>query len=318
MQIIVWYPVERGTAPFATLQHYVELSAGTLGIESASVESRRRLVDEFIERRQSNGNARQMIEAVLNVPMRASIDAPRAEGRFPLVVFLHSSAWGASVMSEYLASHGFVVAAIESKGARDATYKLSRENLDAMVADAVFTIERMRKETNVGKALGVIGMSNGAIAALALQLTGKSPHAIVSLDGGIGERTGGVFLDERLGGSPRRFTVPLLHLYTPDNPNLDLTYLRSYQNSSRTLIQVGRLRHGDFLTDGALERVLPGALGSAPPDVTNGFDAACRLTKNFLRAHLAGDRRAVSEFAAKHESNGLLTVETLPVVADKS
>ncbi len=56
-------------------------------------------------------------------------------------------------MSEYLASHGFVVGAIESKGVRQVAYRLNRENLDAMTHDASFVIARMRREAFVGSAL---------------------------------------------------------------------------------------------------------------------------------------------------------------------
>jgi hypothetical protein len=316
MQIVIWYPASADSRAPRTLRDYVELSAGTLGVQAATTERRRQLVEAFATTPLSNGITRSAIDAVLGAPMRAHLDAPRAAGRFPLVVFLHASPWGASVMSEYLASHGLVVAAIESKGAREPAYRLSRENLDAMVADAAFTLARLRGEPNVAPQFGVIGMSNGSIAALALQLSGTTPGAVVSLDGGIGERAGGTYLGERLRTAPTTISVPLLHLYSPDNPHLDFQYLRSYEASPRILIRVGRLRHGDFLAGGALERALPGAFGTAPAEASTGFEFICRYTLNFLRWRLAADERSRRFIAAQPEANGaptdLLTVERLP------
>jgi hypothetical protein len=251
--------------------------------------------------------------------MRAIQSAPRANGRFPLVVFLHSSVWGASVMSEYLASRGFVVAAVESKGARQAPYRLSRENLDAMVLDAAFVVARMRRESYVNERLGIVGMSNGSIAAMALQLSGLVPEAVVSLDGGIGEGAGGTYLGERSQGVPTRFTVPLLHLYGPDNPHLDFQYLRSYEASERLLVEVDHLRHRDFLAGGALERLMPGAFGEAPPQASLGFEIVCRYTDQFFEWRLAGSAQAGDYLAAAPETHGvppgLLTIERLPALA---
>ncbi|HEX9893492.1 MAG TPA: hypothetical protein VGA78_06190, partial [Gemmatimonadales bacterium] len=235
MQIVVWYPAGAAGDRPVTLRQYIELSAGALGPDSATAERRRRLVEGFASEPRSNGIAQSAVDSLLGTPMGAVVDAPPAGGRFPLLVFLHASPWGASVMSEYLASHGFVVAAIESKGAREAPYRLSRANLDAMVRDAGFTVTRMRREPFVGELLGIIGMSNGAIAAVALQLGGIVPQAVVSLDGGIGEQAGGSYLGSVSGAVATRFTVPLLHLYTPDNRYLDFQYLRSYQAAPRTM-----------------------------------------------------------------------------------
>ena len=316
MQIVVWYPAGTGARGHATLRDYVELSAGSLGPQVATAERRRQLVDAFAAEPTSHGIARPAVDSVLGAPMRAMPDAPKADGRFPLVVFLHASPWGASVMSEYLASHGFVVAAIESKGARDAAYRLSRENLDAMVLDALFTVERMRREPNIGPQLGVIGMSNGSIAALAMQLAGTMPGAVVSLDGGIGEPAGGTYVGERLRTTSATITAPLLHLYSPDNPHLDFQYLRSYEAAPRTLVRVGHLRHGDFLTIGALERVMPGAFGTAPAEATTGFELVARYTLNFLRWRLLGDESAGRFIANRPEANGapegLVSIERLP------
>lgn len=119
--------------------------------------------------------------------------------------------------------------------------------------------------TLAAAALGAIGMSNGSIAALALPLTGTEARAIVSLDGGIGESSGGVYLARVNPRTAEELSVPILHMYTPDNRYLDTTFLRSLDASPRWLVRIDGIRHADFLTYGALERVMPGAFGSASP-----------------------------------------------------
>jgi hypothetical protein len=171
-----------------------------------------------------------------------------------------------------------------------------------------------------GRPMQIVGMSNGSIAAMALQLSGLVPEAVVSLDGGIGEGAGGTYLGERSQGVPTRFTVPLLHLYGPDNPHLDFQYLRSYEASERLLVEVDHLRHRDFLTGGALEPLMPGAFGEAPPRASLGFEVVCRYTDRFLEWRLAGNAQAGAYLAAAPEAYGipadLLTIERLPALVD--
>lgn len=316
LPIVVWYPATASSRARIMLREYVELTASSLGAAAFTPERRRQAVEGFVVEAVGAGASRSRADSILMLPMQAVRDAPRSAGRFPLVVFLHSTPWGAALMSEYLASHGLIVAAIQSKGAREPAYRLSRENVDAMVEDAMFTIGRMRREVDITPSLGVIGMSNGSIAAMALELKLKEvrPDAVVSLDGGIAERAGGTYLAERSMGDPKRFTVPLLHLYTPDNAHLDLKYLRSYEASPRILARVDHLRHGDFLTGGALERLMPGR--TAPKDAAVGFSAVCRYTLRFLRWRLANDAGARRFMEQSPETNGvpagLMEIERLP------
>jgi hypothetical protein len=316
MPIVVWYPAKPHSAHRLTLREYVELSASGLGRAAFTPERRRQAVEAFASEAVASGLSRSRVDSVLALPLQAVKDAPRSSGQFPLVIFLHATPWGAAVMSEYLASQGFIVAAIQSKGATEAAYRLSRDNLDAMVEDAMFVVRRMRKETDITSRLGVIGMSNGAIAALGLELAGLRPDGIVSLDGGIGERAGASYLGQRSEGNPTRFTVPLLHLYTPDNPHLDFQSLRSYERSPRMLASVDHLRHGDFLTGGALERLLPGRVGTAPKNAARGFSTACRYALYFLRWRLRGDEGARRFLMLTPEANGvpagLMKIERLP------
>jgi hypothetical protein len=185
-----------------------------------------------------------------------------------------------------------------------------------VVADHDFVASRMLREPNGAHSpIGISGMSNGAIVAMALQLR-RPVAAIVSLDGGIGENAGGIYLRERSGGSVAALHAPVLHFYAPNNPYLNLDHLRSYVGSPRTLVFVRDMRHADFLAYPAFERVLPGFSGpDVAADAHEGFVWVNRYTLHFLDAHLRNSKHGARFMAraadAQGTPRGLLTIERL-------
>jgi dienelactone hydrolase len=314
LPIAIWYPAQRGAGESLRLRDYVVAGAQALvGIEPSD---HRAPVDAFTADALARGISHADVERLLNTAGIAVREAAAAPGRFPLLLFAHGSVETESVTCEYLASYGYVVAAVRSRGAFDPVYKLSRENLDAVVADHDFVASRMLREPNVANSqIGVIGMSNGAIVAMALQLR-RPVGAIVSLDGGIGENAGGTYLRERSGGSVAALHAPVLHFYAPNNPYLNLEHLRSYLSSSRTLVFVRNMRHADFLAYPAFEQVVPGfSRLDVAADAHDGFVWMNRYTLHFLDAHLRNSRHGERFMARPAEAHGvprgLLTIERL-------
>lgn len=313
--IAVWYPANAAPKTPLRIRDYV--LASEQAIIGSAPENAEAVVETFAKPRLENGAAKPDLDRLLDTATIAGRDSAPSPGRFPLVLFAHSTPEDESVTCEYLASHGYVVAAVRSRAASDVTYKLSRENLDAMVADHAFAAERMRREPNVSDGpIGVIGMSNGSIAALALQLRGVKAGALVSLDGGIGENAGGTFLKERSDGNVSKFKAPVLHFYAPNNPHLNLDHLKSYNGCDRTLIFVRGMRHGDFLANPMFDRIAPHYSGAdATADALPGFIWVNRYTLKFLDANLRGDSAAARWLAQSPETHavpaGLFTIENL-------
>jgi hypothetical protein len=312
MPIAIWYPADtRGAAPLQ-LRDYVAASDVALSGRADPAAA----VTRFAGDMKSRAAAAAPIDRLLDVSMFAVRDAAPQPGRFPLVLFAHASPETQSIMSEYLASHGFVVAGIRSRAALDLAYRLSRENLDVMVADLGFVWSRMQQEPNVRPgAAGVIGMSNGSIGAVALQLKAPVVAGVVSLDGGIGEDAGGQFLQERSGGDLSRLRTPILHFYSPGNQHLNLAHLQSYQASTRILVFVRGMRHQDFLNYAMFNHVVPGIDSSASEDARPGFEWVTQYTRRFLDALLNTDTASGDWLMSSPESHGvpagLFTVQRL-------
>ena len=285
MPIAIWYPSARHEPRAARLRvdDYVRISAQALSGRSSD--------DGLSAFQQRYGAAdSDRLERLRQSPMLAARDVAPERGRFPLVLFAHAAPDSQSVMAEHLASHGFVVAAVRSRGTAELAYRLSRENLDTMTADLAFAWARLQREPYVRTGPAVfIGMSNGSIGSMAVQLRAPRMVAgVVSLDGGIGEDAGGTYLRERSNDDPRRLRAPLLHFYTEPNPRLNFAHVRSYEGADRTLVLVKGVRHTDFLNDALFDKFLTGdarAYRSA-----EGFVWVARYTLRFVQAVMS-DRK---------------------------
>jgi hypothetical protein len=212
-------------------------------------------------------------------------DAEPAPGRHPVVLLAHSTPLGMSAMAEDLAAHGFVVAGVISRGAERGAYRLSVADVQAMTADLRFALDRVRELPGVDASrVGVIGMSNGALAAVGL--ANLIPiDAIVSLDGTVGERAAARVLPELPAAATPATVPPLLHLYAPENSFLDFAELRKRPGRCLT-IRVPDVAHSDFLTFALLRPVDPAA-SPRRDRVTEKFGAMRRLTRAFLASHLS-------------------------------
>ncbi|HEY7291756.1 MAG TPA: hypothetical protein VH583_18100 [Vicinamibacterales bacterium] len=311
--IAIWYPaVKPSGTPMRLRDYIVAGDTARIGVPNADAGAP---VAAFISDAQQRGVAASDLAALVETPVLARSDARPAAGRFPLVLFAHASVETESVTAEYLASYGYVVAGVRSRGAADVEYRLNRANLVAVTADLDVAATRMKREPDVrGGAIAVIGMSNGAIAAVALQLERQDIGAIVSLDGTIGENAGGVYLTERSGGDVGRFSAPILHLYTPDNDFLNLDYLRGFNASPRVLVAIPELRHRDFLAYAAFDHAVPQFSGAPFSErVQAGFVWVNRYALHFIDASLRGSRHGAAflrtDPSAQGVPSGLMEIE---------
>jgi hypothetical protein len=223
--------------------------------------------------------------AALEGPANAFQNAPIAAGRFPLVLFAHSTPLGQSALSEYLASSGFVVAGLMSRGATAGAYRLSVEDVQAMADDIELAYRRLSALPNVDASrVAVVGMSNGALGAIGAANKLSVVRAVVSLDGTIGERAAGRVLPMLAGANGPASNPNLLHLYAPVNEYLDFSELRKRSGSCFT-VRIPTVRHADFLSYALLQPPAAGDASRVRPD--DKFRAMARLTRMFIESSFA-------------------------------
>jgi hypothetical protein len=203
------------------------------------------------------GDPRETAVPVMSASLSAVRDAAPS-GRWPLVLFPHTGPAAESVMAEFLASYGFVVAGLPSRDSETGPYRLSVANLDAIGLDLNLVTKRLRAgggAVHVNDVLiderppAILGMSNGALGAIAFELQSGPVTAIVSLDGTIGERVAGQAVPKLMRSAGAKMIAPLLHFYAPANDYLDFTELRAQARPFCRLAELPGMAHSDFLAD---------------------------------------------------------------------
>lgn len=318
MQINVWYPAQaQGKSSLMLFEDYVQLLLQEVNFAPLDSSQKQQSLDKFLENPVELGGSadqiRPRLPALMKMKTAAIKDASPARGRFPLVIFpAYRTPALQSIMCEYLASHGFVVASTGLKGTLEAEPEISLAGVETNSADLQFVIGTLKTFPMVdGEKLALMGLGFAASGCLAQQTRNTDVDAIISLDGGILSP----FEDGLLKRTPyydlSAIRVPLLAIHAP-HPNIDPAFLDQYKYSTRHIVHFPRMSEFYFLNYGMIERFVPGIIGKPPGDTKTGFEWASRYCLHFLKAYLYGEGQSLAFLQSEPASNlvpeGLLAV----------
>ncbi|MDQ6828528.1 MAG: hypothetical protein M3081_06640 [Gemmatimonadota bacterium] len=309
IQISVWYPARAPrSARRLVYGDYVALAACELGGECSAAPYRKFLVD--------NGVSPGAVATWMSSPMAAVRDAAHAPGSFPLVVIAQgngNSAHDQAILAEYLASHGYIVATTPSQALipdKSNSGDAVLPKVEAQAVDISLALLAVRMAFAVRGRAGLIGHSFGARSALLVASRDPSIGALVSLDGGIGNKLGKEWIDGARGFDSTTFWAPVLHFYEEIDSRIivpDFALLRSLHRAPVTLVRVDSLHHIHFTSLGMASAVIPKFVAGPPsPSVGEKYEGVARVSLAFLDAALAGRKPVV-----RSESR-FLGIETIP------
>ncbi len=253
---------------------------------------------------------RETLDLILDSAMGASQDAAPSSGAFPLVLWTmrHETMVAQSVLCEYLASHGYVVAAaryagpalpmpwaLETEEEKQATFLTHLQDLD-------FVLGRLEQEPSVDAGrVAVLTWSYAAELAPRVQMRHANVRLVVGLSSnplstaGVYQGAGAasyldaaqlrvpyVIMTERLGPNGQERVAPAILTELP---------------SESYLVRFADLAHGNF---NALEGMIPGVFGIAQvqPWSTGGavaqlgYESISRCVLSFLDHYLRGEALA--------------------------
>lgn len=293
IQTLVWYPAKRtGAAPMQVADyHQTSLSDVDFAFPQAEVAKQRA------------GWLVSPMKAQFGAFTLAVRDAAPAEGRYPVVIYAPSFATFAHEnldLCEYLASHGYVVIASRSLGARSVVMTDDVDGIEAQAADIAFLANYAQTlpQAEIGK-VAAAGFSWGGMANVFAAARSSRIKALVSLDGSI--RFHPKLWSAATYVRPANTAVPMLFLGarspTPEamerDDKLGASFLNSMKYSDVYVTTAPPMTHGDF---SAMQlRFAPdrkfGDYKRA--EVVQGYHSVALYTRQFLDAYLKNDAKAL-------------------------
>lgn len=186
MQIAMWYPTnDTEKLKMMTYGDYIRLSASEIDFGKNNKSDQDALLESFSQ--QLGGSINTKVEALLNENIEVYLNAERAIGKFPIVLYappLNTSTYDNSLLCEYLASHGYLVLSIAAKGEYSGIQENSIRSLITQSDDLGFLLGYARSK-NSHLSVATIGFSRGGLSNLLFSNKNKDIDATVSLDGSV-------------------------------------------------------------------------------------------------------------------------------------
>jgi len=125
--------------------------------------------------------------AAMDLHTYSYLNAAPEKGRFPLIIYMaafNGMSYENVPLFEYLASHGYIVAAVSSIGRYPGNMTTKYPDLLEQVNDGQAAIRHLQCQHNVDTSrIGVMGYSYGGLAASVLAMQNYQVKALLSLDG---------------------------------------------------------------------------------------------------------------------------------------
>jgi hypothetical protein len=311
IQIVIWYPVDPTTSAggLMTYGDYLDFWATELGPRSDSLKAAKTR-----EYRQGpfapsfpNGISDADWTRITGMRTAARDSAPPARARFPLLIQAGiGGASAQSVMHEYLASHGYVIASTPFLNTSPAWHdrgEWSAKALDEEVRDIGFVLAEMREQPYVDRGkVAVIGM--GAHSGLLFQMRTGLLDAVAMLDVTFPESMRALpYFD------PAAVRIPVFDLPNTEYPRDDESLLDSMRYAERFLVRFRELPHVDFYQFTRVGRP------ERARDFTN-YETISRYALSFLDATLKNDSTARRSLLAKAEMTHRPATAAAPTEAE--
>ena len=249
MQISMWYPAKTrtGLTPLL-LKDYIGFSASETDFSKQNISDQQAQIEATIQ--SIRPDYRERFREFLNQTLPVYLNAPIADGDFPLVLYSppqDASAYDNQLICQYLASNGYLVLAVAAKGEYSRLQAASVRSIYTQADDLAFMLEFGRQHTD-SKKVATFGFSRGGLANLIFAMKNKDIDATISLDGSIMSQG---WLDDIASSSyytPERFKSNLL-IVTKNmaDPKLNpSTFYDQVIYANKSLIRFDHGEHGYF------------------------------------------------------------------------
>ncbi len=298
VKIHLWYPtVVKNKKRGFSFEEYVWETASDLDYSTLTPARKELATKEFIE--YSEGVAGKTREEtgfnkLFAAKTMASRDAKPASGKFPIVIFpCWKSPTAESIMAEFLASHGYIVASTSLKGTSSNLPEISVRGMTSQSQDLAHVIGELKKipYADVSR---IVMMGTGINATTCLALISSHPEikGFISLDGGILSESEKQMLMQTTYYDAVEYNLPMLFVYAP-HPSISPVHAEEFKYSQRQFVKFPTMSEYYFLNYGIYEQFVPGIMGKVPGDVVQGHRWASEIVLSYLNSTLGSAGNSV-------------------------
>jgi hypothetical protein len=302
----VWYPATAADGPAMTVGDYLRSSDG-IGQPSGSFAAEHRQTFPRVFGFPPSDEEWTKYAALM---LTARRDAPPATGRFPLLVGTLRPV-SVVAMSEYLASHGYVVAFVQSPRDQIDAEGLVLEALvlGQHVRDMEVAIASMREPFVHPVQLGALGISGAGLAQLVLTMRSTDIDAISQLETGYFAPIGASSYQEVTAYDPSVLRAPFFYAHSETlgrTADLQMAEIDKMRYAPRYLLYLGetRMNHMDFGTEGIAVLTTMTRRDDAKKGVLRAYDAVQRYQLAFFDAFVKRDAAARTRLTTQPPSSG--------------
>jgi len=297
IRIMIWYPAEKPANQNADAAPMRFGDYANQQPDDARFADFYRMLQErdqrTLTRQFSSPDAAALSEKLRQTPAAAFLNASPARGKFPLVV--HSTGSNdyqleSTVLWEYLASHGYVVATVPQLGSSPEQARLSfaLPDINLQRQDVEFALKEVSKFPNAdSQRVVVMGHSAGGVVALMMAAENRNIDAVVGLDGELTLKSG-IEIMKSAGLNWAHFQASVLAMYrTTDNDPIDFSLLDTLSQADRYYLAFAKATHFDFQNWPLYSTLTKteDARGTPWRDAATGRDiylTVCRSVRHFL------------------------------------
>ena len=290
IRVSVWYPAK---TPVPGIQHfgrYVSYGATkNADFNAANAFLTMRDTQNYL-RGDFHGD-RALLRRLMTSPTAAVDGGRHASGRFPLI--LYAAGWNSfspdnSILCEYLASHGFVVATVPQLPAQSGQAELpaTLSGLETQLRD-LQTARGVASDLPFvdSSRIGIIGYSMGGVVALWLAMQDSNVRMVAGLDPSFAVQTYVPLSETPAKFAPGNMRAPVMVLQSGSAEaaaSHSAEVLDKLVYSTIYAAPIGRSTHGDFSDFPAISRYIGGVapLGETRAEAQRSHDTidGCMLT----------------------------------------
>ncbi|MEO9802006.1 MAG: CocE/NonD family hydrolase [Reichenbachiella sp.] len=308
ISIHIWYPAQansknrRITYGEYCYNHLQSSTAETM--DSARIQSqlrsRKRTVRSYFGEPDEKGWAK-----LIATPLLAYIDAEPMNGSFPLLMG-SLRPLSTSIVNEYMASHGYIVAMIEYPNFNGTFGDMALDDVRDMQLGMTWMVKNMSVEPGQ---IGSYGFSGAGFSQVLMAMDEPRIKAIADLESGL-------FMDrlfQSLSASdyykPERLRVPFLHIFSTDLSEEEI-HLSQFEDKMkfsdryRLILNQPALHHWDFASEGYTACLFLNNRGDEKRNIEQSFELSCKYLVKFFDVYLKQDQQALAFLQKKPTIRG--------------